>query len=435
MFGILALMPFLAVSPRQMIFQPPFYYGFIYFALWAWLGLQIMLRSRPLLKWDLINAFLTMFVLINILSLMVNWNIINQQSISGVGGFKLAHIYGIFITGYLFMNVVTVWIIRKIFISEELFDKAVKIIVFSSMVAAVWGIVMVIGHLIGWLKEGILPLNFFPRLTGTATEPQVFGNFLLFGWPLSLSLLVKKSSFLNQFAVFILSLSLVMTFSMGAWMSAAAGLLVLGIFNYKNLSMKLGMSLAAILIMIICCVMLLSLLYPPYVGEFNRNLSKLMIWNLKKEAVIYKESIKHMDAEKYQRDIVNRFDDKLPRMWMAQTALNEFAANPILGVGPGNYGFLYNEYKPAGTPRKPYLEKAHNAYLEILAETGIFGLAVFLIMVMILLARARPQTILGMGCYASFLALLFHGLSFGILAHNYFWLAIGLIGAQKDLYA
>lgn len=431
----LALMPFLAVSPWQVIIQPPFYYGFIYYALLALLGLLIIIKSKSLFKWDFINGLLILFLLINGFSLISNWNLIYPQSIPGVGGLKSPQVYNLLVLAYLFLNILTVWIARKVIISTDLLKKTVKIIVYSSFAAAIWGIIMILGHMTGWLKETILPVNLFPRLTGTATEPQVFGNFLLLSWPLSLVLLIKRPGWLNYLMAFILSLALAMTFSMGAWLGALVGMVFLVAFGFQYLSARWGLSLAAILILVIGCLMVFSWIYPPYLAGFDKYLSKLRAWNIKKEAAVYQESIKGKDAEEYRGEIVERFDDKLQRVWMGQAAINMFRANPVLGVGPGNYGFLYNEYKPSGTPQKPYQEKTHNAYLEILAETGILGMAAFLAIMLFILIRSWPRTMLGLGIYASVLALLVHGLSFGILAHNYTWLALGLLWFQKDFNA
>jgi len=430
---ILAAMPFLAVSPWQVMIQPPFYYGFIYYVLLAGLGLLIIFKSRPLVKWDLIKVLLAVFLLINIFSLMMNWIAIDPRSIPWANGLKSPHIYNIFVVIYLLMNIVTFWLAGEVIVSTKIMERSIEIIVLASVLASFWGVIMVLGHMTGWLKEIILPVNLFPRLTGTATEPQVFGNFLLLGWPLSLALLIKRSNWLNILSVFILSLSLIMTFSMGAWLGALGGLLVIGILNYKYLSVKLGLILIAVLVLVIGCLAVLSLIYPPYLANFDKYTSKLMVWNVKKEATIYKESIKGRDPEEYRGDLVNRFDDKLQRIWMGQTAINMFRTKPLFGVGPGNYGFLYNEYKPSGTPQKPFQEKTHNAYLEILAETGILGSITFLAAMLILLVKSWPRTLLGAGCYASVIALLIHGLSFGILAHNYTWLAMGLLWAQKEI--
>jgi hypothetical protein len=58
-------------------------------------------------------------------------------------------------------------------------------------------------------------------------------------------------------------------------------------------------------------------------------------------------------------------------LWGA--ALRMFAAHPLLGVGPDNYRLLYGEY--AGLPKADPRVHSNNMYLEVLAGTGLIGLA------------------------------------------------------------
>jgi len=59
-----------------------------------------------------------------------------------------------------------------------------------------------------------------------------------------------------------------------------------------------------------------------------------------------------------------------------QAALDMAAAHPLAGVGLGNYEAAYPDY---ALPRWPHaLGHAHNDYLNLLAETGIIGLAAYL---------------------------------------------------------
>lgn len=60
-----------------------------------------------------------------------------------------------------------------------------------------------------------------------------------------------------------------------------------------------------------------------------------------------------------------------------QAAVNMADAHPFLGVGVGNYEAVYATYGIPSWPRA--LGHAHNDYLNLLAETGIIGLAAYLI--------------------------------------------------------
>jgi O-antigen ligase len=77
------------------------------------------------------------------------------------------------------------------------------------------------------------------------------------------------------------------------------------------------------------------------------------------------------------------------RMLELQTGLNMIAYNPILGVGLGNFGYNYLRYVNYHEQRA-----AHNTYVDIAAELGLPGLAVFLwlfIKVWLNLRRVQKQ--------------------------------------------
>lgn len=70
------------------------------------------------------------------------------------------------------------------------------------------------------------------------------------------------------------------------------------------------------------------------------------------------------------------------RLGQAYTGIKMFISNPITGVGLGQYGHRYEEYREhtAVLTRDIGNKKriANNVYVELLAETGLFGLTIFL---------------------------------------------------------
>lgn len=63
--------------------------------------------------------------------------------------------------------------------------------------------------------------------------------------------------------------------------------------------------------------------------------------------------------------------------WLAGVRM--FATHPLLGVGIGNYAAAYPAYHPRGWYAA--LEHAHNYYINIAAEAGVFGLVSYLLMI------------------------------------------------------
>jgi putative inorganic carbon (HCO3(-)) transporter len=136
-------------------------------------------------------------------------------------------------------------------------------------------------------------------------------------------------------------------------------------------------------------------------------------------------------------------------------ALLAFQDHPIVGAGPGVFPLLYQQY----APRVGYqvLEKgrgseagqaptreAHNLYLGIAADTGIFGLLAFLGLISAILvpllvgARRLRHTRPEQAAYAAAMALalvgyLSSGLFLSLAYERYFWLLLGLAAATALL--
>lgn len=66
-------------------------------------------------------------------------------------------------------------------------------------------------------------------------------------------------------------------------------------------------------------------------------------------------------------------------------ALQDFEGHPLLGSGAGSYEQYWNAHRPTGA----YLRDAHSLYLETLAELGVVGLALLLVVLLTPLAAAR----------------------------------------------
>lgn len=121
------------------------------------------------------------------------------------------------------------------------------------------------------------------------------------------------------------------------------------------------------------------------------------------------------------------------------TAWSMLVQHPFTGVGLNNFTTLYQEYaKSLGLAPSAQARSPHNLYLEVAAETGVIGLAVFLCMIglafrSILLAR-KEFRLAGMEDYAHMVT--GFGLGFGgymlaaLFAHaaypRYFYLLLGI---------
>jgi len=430
LFIWLLLMPFFSVSPWQILFIKPIYIGFLHYALLvALLSMQFIddFKSKRF-DFDLSILCFAAFALIAGISLFLNWHAIEGVMLENSVGFNAPHVYNIFTLVYLIFNILTVWLLSRIFITREIIKKGVNVLLAATVVTCVYGIVIALLIVAGILDPNLL--TFPPRLQGSATEPQVFGNFLLIGLPLVFIRFVIDPGRYNSWLLFILSLAMVMTFSMGAWIGISIAFLFLIWHCLKRLNLNHLKILSIIIIGISLSLFAFGFICPSYFKYLR--LSRLHFWNIRSE-------IQYFERTKKNPNI----DDKLDRLWLAQSAINQFKSNLLLGVGYGNYGFLYNKFKPENSLSRPYIEKAHNAYLEILAETGIVGFIAFFSGIGLILFSGfkkiavfinNEAKLLYLGILASCLALLIQGLSFGIFAHNYTWIALGMILGAQRLY-
>ena len=70
------------------------------------------------------------------------------------------------------------------------------------------------------------------------------------------------------------------------------------------------------------------------------------------------------------------------RLLAWKMSLKGLAERPIFGWGPENYYVVFNKYyDPQLYPVESWFDRAHNAYLDILVNTGLIGFAAYLAMV------------------------------------------------------
>jgi O-antigen ligase len=145
------------------------------------------------------------------------------------------------------------------------------------------------------------------------------------------------------------------------------------------------------------------------------------------------------------------------RFMYAEAAYNTYTANPVLGVGLGNYAFYFEEMLPdeflARTPEilriltpevgRSRLITPKNLYFRILAETGLLGMATFtafLVAVLgcaffLWLSREQQPRFWGIASLLGLCVFLPAGFSFDSLAIPNMWVVFGLITAAAWVYA
>lgn len=442
--------PFLSISPWQKIIFTKIPVGVIFFLVFVFLvflnydGLRIAKVKEIFRKNGLVYFFLFSFVLWNILSLFFNWkNISSPAYMLEAVGLKGPYYYNFIFLSYFLLNVGIFVFVSRYFYEKKEIIKALKVLLIASGMASLYGILTIWGFMLGIVKELVFAAHYVPRLYGTALEPQSFGNYLLpivfFGIFFAF---YKKYEFFSAFSFFLVFLAFFMTFSIGAWVGAFVGLLFLIVVSIKLVSINQWLKLAGFLIMILFFGLCFnSFLYPSYYEALFKYSTKIQVWKVNKESNILTSKFANRSDILYKHSSSEVFDDKATRLWMAQTAVNMFRAHPIIGIGPGNYGFLYNSYRPKNTPIKDFIERAHNAYLQLLGETGLVGLLLFTAFLSLILFESAKRflflqdleaRLLGLAIFSGFIGLLVQGFSYGIFQHVHTWVVLGLLMAAKD---
>jgi len=256
------------------------------------------------------------------------------------------------------------FIFSRILTSSEIRRNVEKVIIISSIIVSIFGIIQFIGDSIG------IPMSFtglrlqytkivlgFPRIQSVALEPLYFSNFLFVPLFLSIKKYIQTNGFLNKhiFVILLFVTNIILGISRGAYLGliiALALLLLFGLSQYKkdkHLLKKIGLVLGA--------------------AAFSLVLSfaSVLIFN-GKSALSNFSGHAAVDDTKSGSSVPGRLEGY-------KTALKIFYEKPIFGNGLASFGI-----KTAGNAsdiQQFGYGIVNNEYLEILTETGIVGLIAF----------------------------------------------------------
>lgn len=176
-------------------------------------------------------------------------------------------------------------------------------------------------------------------------DPHMFSFFLgmIFPWSVALAVYFKNRTFWYLSAFVILSANL-LTFSRGGYWGLGIGV-IFAFFIFRNLippSFKKKL--------LIFFMLLLLVAFLPFNPISQRILSSF--------------------------DLTEGSNQERLKIW--RQSLEIITKNPVLGVGIGNYSTIIS---PNATYREPIY--AHNIFLDIAVETGIFNALIFAILVLL----------------------------------------------------
>jgi O-antigen ligase len=222
--------------------------------------------------------------------------------------------------------------------------------------------------------------SLYVRAYGTIGAPNSFAGYLNMAWPLAVSLSIglawqllknwKKPTQDSPFSQRFLSLSLIFvglcmvlllsgllaSFSRGGWLGAMAGVVALAIALGRPYNRwVIGLLLIGVLGLLFGGV---NLLPPAMADRINSILRSISFFDVRTVTV------------------TNANFAQVERMAHFQAALNMFLAQPLTGVGAGNFNIAFSDF--TSPPWFASRGHAHNYYLHMAGEAGIIGLVTYL---------------------------------------------------------
>jgi putative inorganic carbon (hco3(-)) transporter len=207
------------------------------------------------------------------------------------------------------------------------------------------------------------------RVSGPLADPNFYSQILLMTVPITLYRVmtepIKWHRVLAAVVLIFTTFAIAFTYSRAAFVAEVA--ILLFVLHERKYNMLKVIAVGLVLLMIA-----IPLLPEGYIA-------RLMTLD---------DALQNQDAIQTEQSFRGRYSE-------SATAIEMFLTNPLLGVGASNYSVHYQDYSARlGIDPRAEARKAHNTYLQILAEKGALGLGVFLLMFAVLfvsLRRAKYQ--------------------------------------------
>ncbi len=224
--------------------------------------------------------------------------------------------------------------------------------------------------------EWFVLLDRYMRASGSFRQPNPYAGYLGIILPVAFSLAIwawmdviprarrrvaaVAWAFFFTGSFIIIGAGLLASWSRGGWLAAAAALfVVIALRSRKGLAVAVGTAVAVVTAALVGAVSPASL--PASLGERVQGMA----------GILEAENAISQPVTDANFAVIERLAH-----WVAGYRMWESA--PWLGIGPGNYAVVYEGFNlPLWT--EP-LGHAHNLYINILAETGVIGLAAFFLM-------------------------------------------------------
>jgi len=317
-------------------------------------------------------------------------------------------------------------------------EKVVTVLFMSGLLVSFFSLFQFAGDVVGLprsltlLKEGYDSKTFgFPRVQAFSMEPLYLANYLLIPLFLALSYFLSKvgktssstvkilnNPWLLFFFISLMILVLVLTVSRGGYLGFGIGLFYMMIVLFKKFFTIKNILISLLVITIVSYGVTFALSK----GDYRAT----------------NEFVGHVMIKDYKvGESVNG------RLAAFKQAYRAYDRNPVFGIGIGNYGPYVKNY-PTNKPKTGW-DIVNNQFIELLAETGIFGVATYFLLLitlfirsLIAITKAKDQFIKAtlIGLTAAFIGIFVQYNFFSTLYIIHIWILIGLlIGVQSLVFS
>jgi len=381
--------------------------GFWYIFLFIIFSLIYIFFSKGInLFFPPLNLAVTLFLSIILISLIFK-------------GFTLRNIYEF----YLFLpNFLIFYIISKIDLNKT--RQILNTVLASSILICIYAIyqyLIGLDNVLNYIVRNAIKFSSYTyikevlvgkRAFATFVSPNLFASYLIMILFLGLGIwLENKRKMLYLLAVFLISLSLIYTKSIGAILTFMLVFIFWLYFFIQQNRFILNKRINLIIIGAIFFIFVITLAF----------------------IFINRHKISHFFDLSYTHNSI------IQRLYYWQTALKMIKDYPLLGIGWSKFGIYYYFYKPNLANMSHY---AHNVFLQITAELGIFGLLAFLSILFFFLKESlkiikKDPSILKFSLLCSGISFLIHNLSelsfyFGQISF-FWWLILGLLNSLYQI--
>lgn len=296
-----------------------------------------LIRGKRTFRFEASDLFVVLFMAILLLG--------GLSSLSVSSSIKSAAVFICLMTSYFLITnlVTTTKMIRSLSI----------VTVASLLICSLYGIYQ---NYFGISEAAWLDSDMFSeietRVYSTFGNPNVFGEYLIMVIPIALALLFTKQSAKKRFAALCIAgisgIALIFTWSRGAWLGFGISMILFFLLlSRRTMIVYMGG--------IMCLPFALPYLPSSIVTRFTS------IGNLADTSTNYRVSI-----------------------WKA--AVRMIYDHPLsgIGIGEGAFAIMYQNYSLSGIEAAPH---SHMLYLQIWIETGLVGLVVFLMTVLLIFKK------------------------------------------------